>query len=145
VTKKFLANDFTTVLPEGWRDRSVLTMIGPITDDGFAVNVVILREEVGPHVSVEDYAQRQRDETAAQVPGLETLDQRATTVNGRPAYQILQRMTANGRLVQQVQTYVLSAGVIFVITGSAPEALFAQHIGAFREVVEYWEARTEAE
>lgn len=133
---KFTANDFTTDLPDGWQDRSMLTLVGPADGSGFAPNVVIMREPVSPRTSIEDYAREQHALARAEIPDLEVLDERPTTVNSAPAYQRLQRFTARGRRLQQAQTYVLSDRVVFVITCTAPLDNFDSQIPAFRRVVD---------
>lgn len=134
--EKFVANGFSTVLPVGWQDRSVISLVNPATDSGFATNIVVLREQVAPDTSIEDYA---REQIAAMQNGLENLqilDERATTVQNLPAYQTLQRVAANKRLLQQAQTYVLSGDTVYAITCTALIEEFDRAIPAFREVVE---------
>jgi hypothetical protein len=136
---KFTANDFTTDLPDNWQDRSMLTLVGPTDGAGFAPNVVIMRQPVSPQTSIEDYARQQRAVTEAEIPDLEVLDERPTTVNNAPAYQRLQRFTAQGRRLQQAQTYVLGHSVIFVITCTALLENFDKQINAFRRVVDHFQ------
>lgn len=133
---KFVANGWTTELPPGWDDRSVITLVGPTDASGFAVNVVVTREQVGYATSVEDYAYEQSAAMYGEVEGYEVLDERSTTVDGAPAVQRLHRFDIEGAELQQVQTFVLGDGVVFVITGTATVADFDHNIEAFRGVVE---------
>lgn len=134
---KFLANGFTTELPEGWVDRSMITLVGTVSDaTGFASNVVIMRERVGARVSVEDYAAEQRRATEAELPNLEVLDERPTKVNGAAAFQRLQRFNAGGQQLQQAQTYILGKEEVFVITCTMTVAQFDENAAAFRRIVE---------
>lgn len=133
---KLISNGFVTALPEGWEDRSMITLVGPAGGAGFAPNVVVMRQRVAPQTGVEDYARQQRAATEAEIPGLEVLDERAALVGGAPAFQRLQRFAAQGRLLQQAQTYVLGDGVVFVLTCTATLEQFDEQIPHFRSVVE---------
>ena len=133
---RFIANGWTTELPAGWDDRSVITLVGPTDASGFAVNVVVTREQVDFATSVEDYAYEQSAAMYGEVEGYEVLDERSTTVDGAPAVQRLHRFDIEGAELQQVQTFVLGDGVVFVITGTATVADFDANIEAFRGVVE---------
>lgn len=133
---KVTANGWTTELPPGWDDRSMITLVGPVGSSGFAVNIVVTREQVDPDTSVEDYAHEQRAAIQGEVEGYEILDERPTTVGGAPAYQRLQSFQIEGEQLQQVQTFVLGDRVMFVITGTATVADFDDNTPAFRRVVE---------
>lgn len=133
---KFIANGWTSEIPSGWGDRSVITLVGPIDASSFAANIVVTREWVGNETSVEDYAYEQSAVMQGEVEGYEILDEGSTTVNGAPAFQRLQRFEIEAAELQQVQTFVLGDGVVFVITGTTTVAHFDANIQAFRSVVE---------
>ena len=133
---KFTANGWTTELPAGWDDRSMITLVGPTDASGFATNIVVTREQVGYATSVEDYAYQQSAAMHGEVEGYEVLDERSTTVDGAPAVQRLHRFEVEGAELQQVQTFVLGDKVMFVITGTATVAAFDANVQAFRGVVE---------
>lgn len=133
---KVIANGFAVELPKGWDDRSLITLAAPTSANGFAPNVVVTRERIPANVSIEAYAQAQRTAMKEEVPALEILDERATTINGAPAFQRLQRFTMEGQQLQQAQTYVLAQGLVFVITGTAAIADFDNQIPAFRQIIE---------
>lgn len=133
---KFIANGFSTVLPDGWADRSVLTLVAQDAKDGFASNVVVLRQEVSGATSVEDYAQEQIRAVAASVENFDLLDERPAAIQGKSAYQTLQRFAANGEIVQQAQTFILYNRTIFVFTCTALLREFDAAIPAFRAVMD---------
>jgi hypothetical protein len=136
---KFVANGFTTEMPEGWQDRSMITLVNTAGEAGFAPNAVIMREPVSPRTSIEDYAAQQRLLTIREIPDLEVLDERPATVNGAPAFQRLQRFESQGRRLQQAQTYVLGDSMVFVITCTATLEQFNQNISAFRHIVDHFQ------
>jgi hypothetical protein len=136
MTNKFIANGFSTVLPENWADRSVLTLVSQEAKGGFATNIVVLRQEVSGATSVEDYAQGQLNAVAASVENFEILDKRPATIQGNPAYQTLQRFAANGEILQQAQTYILYNRTIFAFTCTSLVREFDAAIPAFRAVMD---------
>jgi len=71
-----------------------------------------------------------------EIQHVEILDERPTTVNGAPAFQRLQKFEAENFQVQQAQTFVLGAGSVFVITGTAALEDFNKITGAVREFTE---------
>ncbi|HEY0078955.1 MAG TPA: DcrB-related protein [Pyrinomonadaceae bacterium] len=133
---RLIANGFVADLPEGWEDRSMITLVGRPEGTGFAPNVVVMRQRVAPQTSIEAYAREQRAATEAEIPGLEIIDERTATVGGAPAFQRLQRFSAHGLQLQQAQTYVLGDGLVFVLTCTATLEQFNHHIAHFRQVVD---------
>lgn len=133
---KFIANGFVTELPDGWQDRSMLTLVNATDAGGFAPNIIVMRQSVAPETSIEDYVRQQRLITEAEIPDLEVLDERLAQVGGVPAFQRLQRFVAQGQTLQQAQTYVLGDREIFVLTCTATLEKFNDQIPYFRQVVE---------
>lgn len=133
---KFSANDWESVLPGGWADRSMITLVGATGASGIAANIVVTREEIGGQMSVEDYAESQKQAMAAEIEQLEILDERPTTLNGAPAFQRLQRFQIEDLIVQQAQTFVLNGDSVFVVTGTAAIEDFDQIIPAVKEFTE---------
>jgi len=134
---KFNANDWESVLPGGWADRSMITLVGATGASGIAANIVVTREQIDGFMSVEDYAETQKQAMAAEIEQLEILDERPTSLNGAAAFQRLQRFQIEDLIVQQAQTFVLSGdGSVFVITGTAAVEDFNSIIDAVREFTE---------
>lgn len=133
---KITANGFTTEVPDEWDDRTMQTFVGPTGRAGFAANIVITRERVAASTKIEDYAAQQRLAVEAEVPTLEILDERVTTINNAPAFQRLQRFTIEDYHLQQAQTFISAGEVVFVITSTSEVADFDQQIPAFRRIVE---------
>jgi len=131
--KKMIGNGFVTNLPIGWEDRSTITLVGPTGRTGFLNNVVITRESVPPDTRVADYARVQLKATP--IAGLRVLDESTTSLNDAPVYQRLQRFEVENHRVQQQQTFVLGAGIIFVVTCTATVEEFDQQFPAFEQVL----------
>jgi hypothetical protein len=136
MSKKFVANGFATELPENWADRSVITLLSTIAPSGFATNVVVLREEIAAQTSIEEYAKEQIALSKQQVENFRLLDQRPVSIQGKPAYQTLQRFTANQREIQQAQTFILIHQTILAFTFTALLNEFDSSIPAFREIMD---------
>ena len=135
--ENFTANDWTSIFPDGWNDRSMITLIGATGAAGIAANIVVTKEETdGQTVSVEDYAEAQKQAMTAEIPQLQILDERPTTVNGAPSFQRLQRFQIENVVIQQAQTFILSKNAVYVITGTAAIEDFNGIIDALRRFTE---------
>ncbi len=132
----FTANEWKSVLPGGWSDRSMITLVGATGASGIAANIVVTREEIDGFVTVEDYAEGQKQAMATEIEQLEILDERVTTLNGAQAFQRLQRFQIEDLIVQQAQTFVLGENAVFVITGTAAVEDFDGIIDAVRTFTE---------
>lgn len=133
---KFVANGWTAALPAGWEDRSMITLVGATDGSGFAANIVVTRQQVAPAASIEEFAELQAEMMRREIESVEVLDERAIKINNSPSYQRLQRFTADGLPIQQVQTFILSDNIIYAITGTASLEAFDRTIPAFKKFVE---------
>jgi hypothetical protein len=133
--EKFTANGWTADLPEGWEDRSMITLVGETDASGFASNIVVTRQKI--ETNLEDYAAVQAEMMRAEVGNLQILDERAIEINGAKAFQRLQRFAVGDtQIIQQVQTFFLAGDDIFAITGTATLEAFDRSIPAFKKFVE---------
>ncbi len=134
--EKFTAHGWRSVVPEGWRDGSMITLVGPTGPSGFAANIVVTRDPRNGAGSVEEFAEDQKRSMLAEVGPVEILDERPLLLNGSPAFQRLHRFSVEGLAIQQVQTFVLSDDSFFVITGTASIEEFNGMIDSVREFTE---------
>jgi hypothetical protein len=132
----YKASNFSFDVPDDWSDRSIISFVATVAPTEFAPNVVITKEEVDEEASVEDYANRQFAVTQAEVSGLTVVDQQNITIEGNPAVQIIQKISAHGLNLQQLQTFVLAGGEIIIVTCTATAASFHQHSARFQKVVQ---------
>ena len=137
----YQANDFTIKTPDEWEDRSIITFAAPSQIGEFAANLVITRELVDIETSIEEYAFRQFDITQKEVPGLQIVTHENTTVGGRPAVEIVQRLSAHGLNLQQLQTFILLNEEICIITCTATVGNFNQFLPRFRKVLDSFQVR----
>jgi hypothetical protein len=136
---KVISTDWSASMPEGWEDRTMVTLVGPVSEDGFASNIVVTRERLEDATTVEEYAQVQADLMREEIEGVELMDERSIEISGLPAFQRLQRFAIDDQVVQQVQTFIMGDDVIYAITGSSSVEDFNASIPAFKKFVETFE------
>ena len=129
----FTSNTWQSVLPENWEDRSMITLVGTIGASGIASNIVVTHQKISPDVSIEDFAQYQREAIEQEIPDVDVLEERPFTLNDAPAFQRLQRFAYENQSIQQIQTFILGGGYIYVITGTSASEDFDASIEAFKE------------
>jgi hypothetical protein len=136
---RFWANGFRSSVIPGWNDRSTITLVGPTSQNGFATNIVVTRQEITEH-SASAFAKVQLKLLADEAHHIEILDERTTTLAGMQIYQRLHLIDIGGQIIQQVQTYLVqqlnSSATGFVITCSATPEDFTRHLPAFRQFTE---------
>lgn len=132
----YQTNKFSLHIPDDWQDRSIITFAASYSPGEFSPNAVITREAVPADTSIEDYANFQFNITQAEVQGLQVISRENTLINGSPAVQIVQTIAAHGLNLQQLQTFVLSDEIIYVITCTATAATFDQHLSQFQKIAQ---------
>lgn len=131
---QYKTGNFTLDIPDDWQDRSILSFVATVSPNEFAPNVVVTKEFVEPETSVEDYANKQFAVTQSEVEGLKIVDQQNIDIGGEPAVQVVQKISAHGLNLQQLQTFILSDAVIYIVTCTATAAAFAQHLTRFQKI-----------
>ena len=74
--------------------------------------------------------------TQKEVAGLQIVTHENTSVGGRPAVEIVQRLSAHGLNLQQLQTFILLNKEICIITCTATVGNFNQFLPRFRKVLD---------
>lgn len=133
---RFGGNNFTLEVPDDWQDRSIISFVATVAPGEFAPNVVVTKEPIDEETSVEDYAHRQFAVTQAEVQGLSVVEQQNVEINGRPAVQIVQKISAHGLNLQQLQTFILAEEEIYVVTCTSTAAAFQQHLPGFQKIAD---------
>lgn len=130
--KKFTANEWQSIMPNGWEDGSMITLVGAVGTTGFAPNIVVTRDAVESSTSVQEFAETQKKILQQEINGVIILDERTATINGADAVQFLQRIPIEGQTIQQVQTFVQGDNRIYCITGTAAVEDFNNSVNAFK-------------
>lgn len=133
---QYKASNFSLDVPDDWEDRSIISFVATVAPTEFAPNVVITKEAVAEETSVEDYAHRQFAVTQSEVAGLTVIDQQNIIVEGNPAVQIIQKISAHGLNLQQLQTFVLAGEEIIIVTCTTTAASFHQHSARFQKIAQ---------
>jgi hypothetical protein len=83
----YVANAFTLKCIDGWQDKTVYTLVGPVEDD-IQHNVLINVEQDLPFGSVREYAEWQISSLEQELKSCRLLKKGSITLaNGLPAYQ----------------------------------------------------------
>lgn len=133
---RYQANNFTIETPDDWLDRSIITFVAESQPNEFAPNVVITKERLDAELSVEEYAYRQFEIAQREVRGMKIVAQKNTTLSGRPAIEIVQKLAAHNLNLQQLQIFVLLDCEICVITCTATVGNFNQFLPRFRRILD---------
>lgn len=131
---QYQSNKFALEIPDDWQDRSIVSFSAAVAPHEFAPNVVITREIIDAETSLEDYTQRQFAVTQAEVQGLQIVDRRQTTLGGRAAVQVVQKISAHGLVLRQLQTFILGDEEIYIVTCTATESSFEQYLPRFQKI-----------
>jgi hypothetical protein len=117
--------DAAIELPDGWVDRTVLTYVGPDDGEG-SPSLVVTRDELTEGITLGRYATMQDAAVRAGLEGVDLVDERETTVAGRPAVRHTYVWSMDGRAIRQRVWCLLEGSTGYAITASAPEARFEE-------------------
>lgn len=138
---QYQSNRFALEIPDDWQDRSIVSFSATVAPNEFAPNVVVTREIIDAETSIEEYTHQQFDITQAEVQGLKIIDRRQTSIGGRAAVQIIQKISAHGLTLQQLQTFILGEEEIYIITCTATESSFEQFLPRFQKIAQTFQLR----
>jgi hypothetical protein len=110
-------------LPPGWVDRTVLTYVGPDNGSG-SPSIVVTRDELGGGVSLARYAAMQDGAVRAGIDGVELVEDRETTVGGRPAVRRTYRWRYGERNMRQRMWCLVEGEAGYAIVASAADEEF---------------------
>lgn len=113
----YQGNRFTIDQPEGWQDKTIYTLVGPV-EGGIQHNIIINVEYDVKIDSLLDYADLQIASLEQQLKGCRILKREAISLNnGIPAYRAIFRWFPTDQLrLYQEQIYVLAGGSAYKLT-----------------------------
>ncbi len=119
---KYQANAFTLEFPGGWKDRTVYTLTGPVSD-GIQHNVLITVEEDAPYNSLREYAEWQIHALEGELKACHLLKRGTIALeNGLPAYEaVFSWYPTPAMKVFQHQLYVLAGRTACRLTATFSE------------------------
>jgi len=113
----YKGNGFIINQPEGWEDKTVYTLAGPV-EEGLQHNILITIEEDVEFDSVEDYADFHITAMEEELKGYIVLKREETSLdNGLPAYRAIYRWYPTDEMcIYQEQMFVLADGTAYKLT-----------------------------
>ncbi|HKV38181.1 MAG TPA: DcrB-related protein, partial [Blastocatellia bacterium] len=132
-------------LPEGWEDRTLNVLAFPRGAKKPVANVTISRQLLDAETRLGPYIDQQLKELAKTCPRFSLLNREETTLDGEPGEHVVFTWRAqDGVILRQEQTVLLlDAGVVLVITATAPKDKFESYAEPFRSFVGSFRLRKE--
>jgi hypothetical protein len=134
---------FALPLPEGWTDRTVVTLAGPV-DDGYAPNIVVTREALCDHMGLGGFSQGWQTMLADQVPVTPLRPVEHTEIAGRPANVRIVSWAAAGLRLTQIAFLFVDNEVGYAVVGTCTDDRFAELEPTFRSVAAGFQLAQEA-
>lgn len=118
-TDIFHSNTFTIEKPDGWRDKTIYTITGPV-ENGIQHNVIITVEENSPFDTLLDYVDWHIHTLERELQGCRLLKKdKIALTNGLEAYEaVFSWFPAKGLEIYQKQIFILSDKTGYKITAS---------------------------
>jgi hypothetical protein len=129
------AGDFDLPLPEGWSDRTAVTLAGPSSVDGYVPNVVVTREALCSNLGLGGFAEghlRLLREHAEEVSVLST--EEAQLGRTRALVRTVRFRIGDAPALVQLQAFVVGSGMGYALVGTTGENGFADAEPAFRTI-----------
>ncbi len=113
----YQGNGFTVNQPEGWVDKTVYTLTGPL-EDGIQHNILVTIEEDVEFDSIVDYADFHITAMEEELKGYTVLKREEISLdNGLPAYRAIFRWYPTDEMcIYQEQMFVLADGAAYKLT-----------------------------
>jgi hypothetical protein len=138
------AGDFELPLPDGWSDRTAVTLAGPASVDGYVPNVVVTREALCSNLGLGGFAEghlRLLREHAEEVSVLSTEETQLGRT--RALVRTVRFRVGDAPALVQLQAFVVGSGMGYALVGTTGEAAFAEAEPAFRSIFEGFELAAE--
>jgi hypothetical protein len=131
------AGDFDLPLPDGWSDRTAVTLAGPASVDGYVPNVVVTRDALCSNLGLGGFADghlRLLREHAEEVSVLSTEE---TQLGGtRALVRNVRLRVGDAPALVQLQAFTVANGMGYALVGTTGEASFAGAEPALRSILE---------
>ncbi len=135
---------FALPLPEGWADRTVVTLAGPADADGYAPNIVVTREALCDHMGLGGFSQGWQALLADQVPVTPLAPVEHTEIAGRPANVRIVSWAAAGVRLTQIAFLFVDHEIGYAVVGTCTEDRFTEFEPVFRSVAAGFQLAQEA-
>jgi hypothetical protein len=129
--------DFALPLPDGWSDRTAVTLAGPVGETGFVPNVVVTREALCSGLGLAGFADGQLRLLRDQAQEVSVLSTDEIRLGGaRALLRTVRFRVGDGPALMQLQAFVVGNDTGYAITGTTGADGFAAAEPQLREVVE---------
>ena len=138
-------SDFELPLPDGWSDRTAVTLAGPASVGGYVPNVVVTREALCSNLGLGGFADghlRLLREHAEEVSVLSTED--AQLGGSRALVRTVRFRVGDSAPLVQLQAFVAGDGIGYALVGTTGEEAFADAEPQMRAILEGFRLSTEA-
>jgi hypothetical protein len=132
-------------LPDGWSDRTAVTLAGPASVDGYVPNVVVTREALCSNLGLGGFAEghlRLLREHAEEVSVLST--EEAQLGRTRALVRTVRFRIGDAPALVQLQAFVVGSGMGYALVGTTGEDGFAEAEPAFRRIFDGFQLSAEA-
>ncbi|MEO9176215.1 MAG: DcrB-related protein [Gaiellales bacterium] len=129
--------DFELPLPEGWSDRTAVTLAGPVSVGGYVPNVVVTREALCSNLGLAGFADGQLRllrEHAEEVSVLSTEDVRLGST--RALLRTVRFRVGDTPALVQLQAFMVANGTGYALVGTTGEQAFPDAEPELRSIVE---------
>jgi len=118
-TVPFNANEFTLNMLDGWEDKTIYTLTGPVTD-GIQHNIIITSDKENPFDTLPEYAEWHIKAMETDLKGCTLLKKGVTNLtSGANAYEAIFSWYPTDELkIYQHQIFVLFEKTVFKLTAS---------------------------
>jgi hypothetical protein len=135
---------FALPLPEGWADRTVVTLAGPADADGYAPNIVVTREALCDHMGLGGFSQGWQALLADQVPVTPLAPVEHTEIAGRPANVRIVSWAAAGVRLTQIAFLFVDHEIGYAVVGTCTADRFGEFEPLFRSAAAGFQLAQEA-
>lgn len=119
LTQVYNAQSFVLKHPDGWQDKTIFTLAGPV-ENGIQHNVIVSLEHDAPYETVRDFAEAQIGSMQNELKSCRVLKKGSIALaDGMPAFQMICTWYPTDDLqVYQEQVYVLAGKTAYVLTAT---------------------------
>ena len=125
---------FTLLVPEGWRDRTVVTLVGGEAGS-YAANIVVTTEALCDHMGLGAFSSGWVARLSEEVPVSELRPLEHLSIDDRPAHIRVVGWGAAGLRLTQIAALLVDDETAYAIVGTATDWTFTELEPRFREVV----------
>jgi hypothetical protein len=139
------AGDFDLPLPDGWSDRTAVTISGPVRVDGYVPNVVVTREALCSSLGLGGFAEGHLRLLREQAEEVSVLSTEETQLGGtRALVRTVRFRVGDSAPLVQLQAFVVANGIGYALVGTAGGETFPEAEPELRAIVEGFRLSTEA-